>query len=60
MPKQQRENRKTAKFVNFQQKRDEVHASLLQLGNNPDHRCEVKLASQISYLSAKSQVLRKS
>ena len=59
MPKQQREDRKTTKFVNFQ-KRDEVRVSLLQLGNNPDHGCKVKLASRISYLSAKRQVLRKS
>ena len=40
--------------------RNEVHVSLLQLGNNPDHRHEVKLAIQISHLSAKLQVLRKS
>ena len=60
MPKQQRESRKTMKFVNSNKERDEVRASLLQLGNNPDHGHEVKLAIRISHLSAKLHVLRKS
>ena len=46
--------------MNFQQEKDEVRVSLLRLGNNPIHRHEVKSAHRISYLLAKSQVLRKS
>ena len=57
MPKQQRrqENHKICEFPT-----NEVCASLLRLGNNPDNRREVKAARRILYLSAKSQVLRKS
>ena len=57
MPKQQRKERKTPKFMNFQQRRKQS-LCLLQCGNNPDRRRKVKLAGRISYLLAKLQVLR--
>ena len=40
--------------------RKEIRASLLQLGNNPEHRHEVKLPIRILHLSTKAQVFRKS
>ena len=52
------ENREIHQFPT--KKRNEIHASLPQLGNNPDHGHEVKLLIQISHLSAKAQVFRKS
>ena len=60
MPKQQRESRKPGNSSISNKERNEIRASLLQLGNNPDHGHEVKLAIQISHLSSKSQVFRKS
>ena len=58
MPKQQRETGKPQNLSISNKERNEVRASLLQLGNNPDHGHEVKLAIQISHLSTKLQVLR--
>ena len=60
MPKQQRENRKTVKFMDFQQRKRRSLCESTTTQHNPDHGHEVKLAIQISHLSAKLQVLRKS
>ena len=61
MPKQQREKAGKPQNSSISNKeRNEIRASLLQLGNNPDHWHKVKLAIRILHLSAKSQVFRKS
>ena len=60
MPKQQRKAGKPRNSSISNKERNEIRASLLQLGNNRDHGHEVKLPIQISHLSTKAQVFRKS
>ena len=54
------EKQKNHDIHQFPTKKEMKFMSPLQLSNNPDHGHEVKLPIQISHLSTKVQVFRKS
>ena len=60
MPKQQRENRKTVKFMNFQQRKGQSLCESTTTQQQPSQKARSESSTLILYLLAKSQVLRKS